>query len=44
VIARDGITEQRDWLFQCVGCGREFDDDRDRCPVCGSDLTRKNPS
>ncbi|MEZ3143945.1 NOB1 family endonuclease [Halobaculum sp. MBLA0143] len=44
VIARDGITEQRDWLFQCVGCGREFDDDRDRCPVCGSDLTRKNPN
>jgi UPF0271 protein len=44
VIAREGIDEQRDWRFQCQGCGREFDDDRDRCPVCGSDLTRKNPS
>ena len=44
VIARDGISEQRDWKFQCQGCGREFDENKDRCPICGSDLTRKNPS
>ncbi|WP_227133356.1 NOB1 family endonuclease [Halorubellus salinus] len=44
VIARDGISEQRDWKFQCAGCGREFDENKDRCPICGSDLTRKNPS
>jgi UPF0271 protein len=44
VIAREGITEQREWLFQCAGCGREFEEDRERCPICGSDLTRKNPS
>jgi UPF0271 protein len=44
VIARDGITERREWTFQCQGCGREFDSDRDRCPVCGTDLARKNPS
>jgi UPF0271 protein len=44
VIAREGITEQRDWRFQCQGCGREFDDHRDRCPICGSDLSRKNPA
>jgi UPF0271 protein len=43
-VARDGITERREWGFQCAGCGREFDDRRDRCPVCGSELTRKNPS
>jgi UPF0271 protein len=43
-IARDGITEQRDWRFQCQGCGREFDEHRDRCPICGSDLSRKNPA
>jgi UPF0271 protein len=43
-IARDGISEQRDWRFQCQGCGREFDDHRDRCPICGSDLSRKNPA
>ena len=43
-IARDGITEQRDWRFQCQGCGREFDDHRDRCPICGSDVSRKNPA
>jgi UPF0271 protein len=43
-VAREGIDERRDWTFQCRGCGREFDEDRDRCPVCGSDLTRKNPS
>jgi UPF0271 protein len=44
VIARDGIEEQRNWRFQCQGCGREFDDDHDRCPICGSDLARKNPA
>jgi len=44
VIAREGIDERRDWVFQCAGCGREFEDDRDRCPVCGSSLSRKNPS
>jgi UPF0271 protein len=44
VIAKEGITEQRDWKFQCQGCGREFDDNKDRCPICGSPLSRKNPS
>jgi UPF0271 protein len=44
VIARDGIDEQREWRFQCSGCGREFDDNHDRCPICGSDLSRKNPT
>jgi UPF0271 protein len=43
-IAREGIEEQREWLFQCGGCGREFEEEHDRCPVCGTDLTRKNPS
>jgi UPF0271 protein len=44
VIAREGISEQRDWQFQCAGCGREFDENHDRCPICGSDLSRKNPA
>ena len=44
VIAREGISERRNWRFQCQGCGREFDDRRDRCPVCGADLSRKNPA
>ncbi|QGA81599.1 NOB1 family endonuclease [Halomicrobium sp. LC1Hm] len=44
VIAQDGIDEQRDWRFQCQGCGREFDENHDRCPICGSDLSRKNPA
>jgi UPF0271 protein len=44
VIAHEGITEQREWTFQCQGCGREFEDDRDRCPICGSGLTRKKPA
>ena len=43
-IARGGIDEAREWRFQCRGCGREFDDDHDRCPICGSDLSRKNPA
>jgi UPF0271 protein len=44
VIAQDGIDERRDWQFQCQGCGREFDENRDRCPICGSPLSRKNPA
>ena len=44
VIAQDGIAEERSWLFQCQGRGREFDDNKDRCPICGSSLSRKNPS
>lgn len=44
VIAREGISEQRQWVFQCQGCGREFDEHRDRCEICGSSLARKNPS
>ena len=44
VIAKEGIEERRDWHFQCQGCGREFDDHHDRCPICGSSLARKNPS
>jgi UPF0271 protein len=43
VIAQEGISERRDWRFQCQGCGREFDEREERCPVCGSDLERKNP-
>ncbi len=43
VIAQDGIDERREWKFQCQGCGRVFDDNHDRCEICGSDLDRKRP-
>jgi UPF0271 protein len=43
VIARDGIDETREWQFQCQGCGRVFDEHRERCEICGSDLERKRP-
>ncbi|MFO7925709.1 MAG: NOB1 family endonuclease [Halobacteriota archaeon] len=43
VIAQGGIDERRDWTFQCQGCGRVFDDNRDRCEICGSELTRRRP-
>jgi UPF0271 protein len=44
VIAQEGIDERRDWVYQCQGCGREFEEHRDRCPICGSEFARKNPS
>jgi UPF0271 protein len=44
LIAQEGIEEQREWQFQCQGCGREFDENKERCPICGSDLARKNPN
>lgn len=43
-IATDGIEEHRDWHFQCQGCGREFEQRHERCPICGASLARKNPS
>jgi len=43
VIAQDGIDERLDWRFQCQGCGRVFDDNHDRCEICGSGLERKRP-
>ena len=43
VIAQEGIDERREWQFQCQGCGRTFDDHRDRCQICGSGLQRKRP-
>lgn len=43
-VEQDGIEEERDWRFMCEGCGREFDEQLERCPVCGSDLTRKRPT
>ncbi|WP_435183253.1 NOB1 family endonuclease [Halobellus sp. EA9] len=44
IIAREGISEKREWTFQCQGCGREFEENRDRCPICGTELARKNPA
>ena len=43
VIAQDGIDERREWQFQCQGCGRTFEENRERCEICGSDLQRKRP-
>ncbi len=43
-IARDGIEEEREWIYQCQGCGREYDETVDRCQICGSDVSRKNPN
>jgi UPF0271 protein len=41
-VERDAIAEERSWQFQCQGCGRTFDEDPGRCPVCGSDCSRKS--
>lgn len=43
VITQDGIDERLEWKFQCQGCGRVFDENRERCEICGSDLERKRP-
>ena len=40
---KERIEEERDWRYQCVGCGRVYDEEG-RCRVCGSETTRKNPS
>ena len=40
---KEEIEEQRDWRYQCAGCGRVYDEKK-RCEVCGAETTRKNPS
>ena len=40
---KEEIEEERDWRYQCAGCGRVYDEKK-RCEVCGSETTRKNPS
>ncbi len=40
---KDQIDEERDWRYQCAGCGRVYNEKK-RCDVCGSETTRKNPS
>jgi UPF0271 protein len=40
---KEEIEEERDWHYQCAGCGRVYDEKK-RCEVCGSETTRKNPS
>ena len=42
-LAEDGIEEEREWRYQCQGCGRVYDE-AGRCEVCGSETTRKNPA
>jgi UPF0271 protein len=42
-IGKKRIDEERDWRYQCAGCGRVYDEKK-RCGVCGSETTRKNPS
>lgn len=41
-LAEDGIEEEREWRYQCQGCGRVHDEPG-RCDVCGAETTRKNP-
>lgn len=40
---KDEIEEERNWRYQCAGCGRVYDEPGP-CEVCGSETTRKNPS
>lgn len=39
---KDEIEEERDWRYQCAGCGRVYDEQK-RCEVCGAETTRKSP-
>jgi UPF0271 protein len=42
-LGKEEIEEEREWKYQCAGCGRVYDESG-RCEVCGSETTRKNPS
>jgi UPF0271 protein len=42
-ISQKGISELVIWKFRCKGCGRYWEEMKDACPICGSELktTRK---
>ena len=43
-IAMEKIKEKRNWVFKCGSCGKESKTMQKDCPVCGGELSRKNPS
>lgn len=42
-VLEPGITEKVVWRYRCTGCGKEFGEWRDPCPVCGSRVRTTRP-
>jgi UPF0271 protein len=39
--AKDGISEEREWIWYCPACGEHEGDRKGECPVCGAELKRR---
>jgi UPF0271 protein len=39
--AKEGISEEREWIWYCPGCGQHEGDRKGECPVCGTELKRR---
>ncbi|PSG96050.1 DNA-binding protein [Thermoplasmatales archaeon SW_10_69_26] len=39
--AQEGISEEREWIWYCPGCGEHEGDRKGECPVCGTELKRR---
>jgi UPF0271 protein len=37
----EGIEEVFQWKFECVGCGREYEEYVEECPFCGNRVMRR---
>ncbi|MCK5561560.1 MAG: nucleic acid-binding protein [Thermoplasmata archaeon] len=40
-LTEKGITEKFRWKYKCTGCGREWEEPEDICPICGSKVKTK---
>jgi len=40
-VGAEGIEEVFEWTFQCIGCGREYEDYVKECPFCGNRVVRR---
>jgi len=39
--AKEGIEEEREWVWYCPACGEHEGDRKGECPVCGAELKRR---
>lgn len=40
-VGAEGIGQVFEWMFVCVGCGREYEEYVEECPFCGNRVEKK---
>lgn len=39
--SKEGISEEREWIWYCPACGEHEGDRKGECPICGAELKRR---